>query len=123
MSWKAGAHGANRPGINVPESLAELENGYGKIGSAIYSVLAKNYLAMLAEDYEYELIKGHVRDFPEYVGQTQIPIKPGFKAIFDSDSSSTEKSEGEEARTPASSVRSPPRMCTKEPTNARKNRQ
>ena len=26
-------------------------------------------------------------------------------------------------RTPASSVRSPPRMCTKEPTNARKNRQ
>lgn len=46
---------------------------------------------------EYELIKGHVRDFPEYVGQTQIPIKPGFKAIFDSDSSSTEKSEGEEA--------------------------
>lgn len=94
---EGGAHGANRPGINVPESLAELENGYGKIGSAIYSVLAKNYLAMLAEDYEYELIKGHVRDFPEYVGQTQIPIKPGFKAIFDSDSSSTEKSEGEEA--------------------------
>ncbi len=25
-----------------------------------------------------------------------IPIKPGFKAIFDSDSSSTEKAEGEE---------------------------
>jgi len=94
---EGGAHGANRPGINVPESLAELEKGYGRIGSAIYSVLAKNYLAMLAEDYEYELVKGYVRDFPEYVGQTQIPIKPGFKAIFDSDSSSTEKSEGEEA--------------------------
>lgn len=93
---EGGAHGANRPGINVPESLAELEKGYGKIGSAIYSVLAKNYLAMLAEDYEYELVKGYVRDFPEYVGQTQIPIKPGFKAIFDSDSSSTEKAEGEE---------------------------
>ena len=41
-------------------------------------------------------MKGYVRDFPEYVGQTQIPIKPGFKAIFDSDSSSTEKAEGEE---------------------------
>lgn len=93
---EGGAHGANRPGINVPESLAELEKGYGKIGSAIYSVLAKNYLAMLAEDYEYELVKGYVRDFPEYVGQTQIPIKAGFKAIFDSDSSSTEKAEGEE---------------------------
>ena len=93
---EGGAHGANRPGINVPESLAELEKGYGKIGSAIYSVLAKNYLAMLAEDYEYELVKGYVRDFPEYVGQTQIPIKPGFKAIFDSNSSSTEKAEGEE---------------------------
>ena len=48
---EGGAHGANRPGINVPESLAGLEKGYGKIGSAIYSVLAKNYLAMLAEDY------------------------------------------------------------------------
>ena len=94
---EGGAHGANRPGINVPESLAELEKDYGKIGSAIYSVLAKNYLAMLAEDYEYELVKGHVRDFPEFIGQTQIPIKPGFKAIFDSDSSSTEKTEGEEA--------------------------
>ena len=59
---EGGAHGANRPGINVPESLAELEKGYGRIGSAIYSVLAKNYLAMLAEDYEYELVKGYVRD-------------------------------------------------------------
>lgn len=29
---EGGAHGANRPGINVPESLAELEKGYGRIG-------------------------------------------------------------------------------------------
>ena len=28
---EGGAHGANRPGINVPESLAGLEKGYGKI--------------------------------------------------------------------------------------------
>ena len=33
------------------------------------------------------------------------------------------KRKGRKQRTPASSVRSPPRMCTKEPTNARKNRQ
>lgn len=75
---------------------------------------------MLAEDYEYELVKGYVRDFPEYVGQTQIPIKPGFKAIFDSDSSSTEKAEGEETENACEFGKVASRMCTKEPTNARK---
>ena len=93
---EGGAHGANRPGINVPSSLGELSK-YGKEGPAIYELLAKNYLAMLCDDYEYELVKGHVSDFPEYVGETKIPVKPGFKAVFDAEASSTEVTEYEEA--------------------------
>lgn len=92
---EGGAHGANRPGINVPNSLEALSK-YGKEAAAIYELLAKNYLAMLCEDYEYELVKGHVSDFPEYVGETKVPVKPGFKAVFDAEASSAESAEGEE---------------------------
>ena len=51
---------------------------------------------MLAEDYEYELVKAHVADFPEFTGSTQIPLSRGFKAIFDSDASQEEAQEGAE---------------------------
>ncbi|MBM4493075.1 hypothetical protein GS436_06410 [Rhodococcus hoagii] len=49
-----GAHGANRPGPNVPPSLAAVEKRFGELGREIYEVLAKNYLTMLAADYEYD---------------------------------------------------------------------
>ncbi len=83
-----GAHGANRPGPNVPSSLsslasydsqAKVPNG---LAAAIYEILAKNYLAMLAEDYEYESQKGHVKDFPTFVGSAAVPKKPGWKLVF-----------------------------------------
>lgn len=92
---EGGAHGANRPGINIPKNLESLSK-YGKEGPAIYELLAKNYLAMLCEDYEYELVKGHVKDFPEYVGETKIPVSLGFKAVFDVETSSYEPAESEE---------------------------
>ena len=59
-----GAHGANRPGPNVPKKLDDLVQ-YGSCAPMIYEILAKNYLAMLAEDYEYEQQKGHVTDYPK----------------------------------------------------------
>lgn len=93
---EGGAHGANRPGPTVPESLESLGK-YGREAAAIYELLARNYLAMLAEDYEYELVRGHVADFPEYVGETRVPLSPGFKAVFDSDASGRDDAEGEEA--------------------------
>ena len=97
MSRKAGRTARTDRESMFPNPFAELENGYGKIGSAIYSVLAKNYLAMLAEDYEYELIKGHVRDFPEYVRADPDPkSNQGSRRSSIPDSSSTEKAEGEE---------------------------
>ena len=76
-----GAHGANRPGTNVPANLDALLP-YGDCAAEIYTILAKNYLAMLAEDYEYEAQKGHVKDFPTFKGTASVPKKPGWKLIF-----------------------------------------
>ena len=80
-----GSHGANRPGPKVPASLSELESNFGKCGAAIYETLALNYLAMLCEDYEYESQKGHVEKYPDFVGYANVPMKPGWKAIFQDD--------------------------------------
>lgn len=77
------AHGANRPGPNVPNSLSEVESRYGTTGKLIYEMLAKNYLAMLAADYEYETQKGHLEKYPSFVGSTSIPKKMGYKEVFD----------------------------------------
>ena len=62
------AHGANRPGLNVPKSLSDLDK-YGPGAQDIYVMLAKNYLAMLAEDYEYESQKGHLEKYPALLQQ------------------------------------------------------
>lgn len=78
----SGAHGANRPGPNVPQSLADVEAKYGKTGAMIYELLARSALAVLAEDYEYEAQKGHVTDFPSYTGSCSVPKKPGWKAVL-----------------------------------------
>ncbi len=80
---KQGAHGANRPGTRVPKSLESLAS-YGRCGPAIYELLARNYLAMLAEDYEYEHQVGHIDAHPEFVGTANVPKVMGFRAIFDS---------------------------------------
>jgi DNA topoisomerase len=80
----SGAHGANRPGPNVPASLADVGAKYGKIGAMIYELLARSALAVLAEDYEYESQKGHVTDFPSYTGSCSVPKKPGWKSVLGS---------------------------------------
>lgn len=76
------AHGANRPGPNVPASLSAVESTYGKVGAAIYDLLAKSFLTMFGEDYEYISESGHVTDYPKFIGTCQIPVKQGYKAIF-----------------------------------------
>lgn len=77
-----GAHGANRPGPKIPGSLDALKTQYGPAAPMIYELLAKNYLAMLGEDYEYEQQKGHIQDYPAYVGVADVPKALGFRAIF-----------------------------------------
>lgn len=76
------AHGANRPGSVVPSSLGNLDGTYGPGAQLIYETLARNYLATLCEDYEYEQQKGHVKDYPKFVGSTNIPKKLGWKQVF-----------------------------------------
>jgi len=88
------AHGANRPGPVVPKTLSSLKK-YGKGAEEIYSTLAKNYLAMLAEDYEYEFQKGHIESYPDFIGKVSVPKKIGYKAVFNY-SDDDEKSIGKE---------------------------
>ena len=76
-----GAHGANRPGTNVPTSLGALEK-YGRAAKPIYQLLAKNYLAMLAPDFEYDLQKGHLEKYPTFKGHADVPRVLGWKAVF-----------------------------------------
>lgn len=80
-----GAHGANRPGPVVPATLAEVEQRFGAPGRLIYETLAKNFLAMIAEDYVYEQQKGHLRDSPGFTGIANVPRSAGWKAVFDPD--------------------------------------
>lgn len=77
-----GAHGANRPGPEVPESLDFLKSKYGPIAPLIYEELARSYLAMLAEDYLYESQDGHVEKYPLFVGRASVPKSQGWKAVF-----------------------------------------
>ena len=82
---KAGcAHGANRPGIRVPASLDSLKK-YGACAPQIYEILAKNYLAMLCEDYEYEAQEGNLEKYPEFKGHATIPRNAGWKLVFQTD--------------------------------------
>jgi DNA topoisomerase-3 len=76
-----GAHGANRPGLKVPNDLASLAS-FGKSAPMIYELLAKSYLAMLAEDYEYDCEKGFVLDYPDFKGSVNIPVSLGWKQVF-----------------------------------------
>lgn len=76
-----GAHGANRPGLKVPGSLAELKR-FGPGAELIYQTLAMSYLAMLAEDYLYEQQKGHVEKYPDFKGIANVPVSAGWKAVF-----------------------------------------
>ena len=86
-----GAHGANRPGPVVPSSLDWIRQTFGEIGVMIYETLAKNYLAMLAEDYKYELEIGHLKNYPAFKGKVRIPLFAGWKAIFDDEKNDDEE--------------------------------
>lgn len=88
-----GAHGANRPGPNVPGALSDLTK-YGACGPAIYEILAKSFLAMLAEDYEYESQKGHIQDFPKFTGSASVPKKMGWKLVYSDDDIEDDDSKG-----------------------------
>lgn len=80
---KEGSHGANRPGLKVPSSLAALDK-YGQSAKAIYQILAKNYLAMLAEDYVYDHITANLAKYPTFKTAYNVPKELNFKLVYDS---------------------------------------
>lgn len=90
------AHGANRPGPNVPSSLESLSS-YGAAAPMIYEILAKAYLSMLAEDYVYMSQTGRVEGNESYVGRANTPKSLGFKAVFDVAAEEGDKDEDESA--------------------------
>lgn len=79
-----GAHGANRPGLNVPANAEELKP-YGKSAAAIYETLAKSWLAILAPDAEYDQVKAHLEERPVYASTASICKVLGFREVFDAD--------------------------------------
>lgn len=87
-----GAHGANRPGTKVPKDLDGLSS-FGDSAKRIYEVLAKNFLAMFAEDYHYQQIKGALQDYPDFITTLNLPTKLGWKAVYqDQDNDEEDKS-------------------------------
>lgn len=86
----AGAHGANRPGLNVPASREEIEQKYGNTGVLIYEELAQSFLAMLADDYVYEAQTGHLQEYPSFIGRAAVPVSLGWKKIFAEDTTDQE---------------------------------
>lgn len=87
-----GSHGANRPGTKVPKDLKSLSR-FGRSAIAIYTLLAKNFLAMFAEDYEYEHQKGYIEDYPDFKGIANIPKSMGWKEIFSTEDEEEETEE------------------------------
>lgn len=87
-------HGANRPGEKVPKTLSSLAK-YGKAGPAIYSVVAKNYLAMLGEEYEFDHTTADLADYPTFKTAFNVPVALNYKLIFDSSRQINDVEDGE----------------------------
>ncbi|MCI9130308.1 MAG: type IA DNA topoisomerase [Eggerthellaceae bacterium] len=79
-----GAHGANRPGLKVPGSLDELDR-FGKAAADIYEILAKGWLAILAEDAEFDAISAHLEGRECYVCTVNVLKASGYKQVYDAD--------------------------------------
>ena len=79
---KKADHGANRSGSNVPESLAQVEQEYGRCGRIIYETLARSFLAILGSDYTYKQIEATMTSYPDFKSTIKIPQDQGYKDIF-----------------------------------------
>lgn len=77
-----GAHGANRPGKNIPESLASLQDNYGKLGKEIYMLLSKSALSLVCEDLKYKKITGSLVKYPQYITTFTNVIDLNWKSLW-----------------------------------------
>lgn len=94
-----GAHGANRPGTNIPNSLEEIEKFGGKCGVAIYTMLARNFLAMYGEDYIYDSVTARLEKYPNFTTSFTVPVALNYKLIFDTSSHTKDEDDTEKENT------------------------
>lgn len=71
---EGGSHGALRPGINLPNSLEDLDVKYGKGASAVYKMITERFLMMFLEDTEWVRHDYETTD-------TSIPFKGSIRVI------------------------------------------
>ena len=50
---------------------------------------------MLAEDYEYDFERGYIAEYPDFKATSSIPVKYGWKQVFDDSESSDNDNENE----------------------------
>lgn len=79
------AHGANRPGKNVPPSLDWMDSRFGAGAGLVYETLARNFIACCCDDYEFDHHVGHPSDYPSYVGSADVTAAKGWRLVFDDD--------------------------------------
>ncbi len=93
---EGGAHGANRPGPNVPGDLRSLAR-YGSSAEAIYALVARSWLATLAPDATWSRTDAHLEGAQGYVARATVPADPGWRAVLGGEGDEGD-GEGAEAR-------------------------
>lgn len=94
-----GTHGANRPGLNVPNSLADLRNDYGDTAVALYDELARSFLAGFGSD---KLAKKHIYaddKTKSYFASCLEITDPGFSLILH-DTKEKDDSDSDDSKAP-----------------------
>lgn len=90
-------HGANRPGNEIPTTLdyfSTIFSNQSQVNCAkdIYSLLAHNSLAILAEDYVYEEVRASLVEYPEFETRFTLPKKLNYRKIYNMSKTTNEKS-------------------------------
>lgn len=79
---KGGAHGANRPGLKVPDSLDELKERYGATGAALYDILARSFLAGFCDDKKSERHIYADDSTEHFRASATVVVSPGWSAVL-----------------------------------------
>lgn len=75
-------HGANRPGVKVPDSMDELRRDYGDTACVLYEELARSFLAGFGSD---KLSEKHIYvddETKSYVATATVVTDPGYSLIL-----------------------------------------
>ncbi|WP_251159339.1 DNA topoisomerase [Caniella muris] len=96
VSKKFMAHGAIRPGSKVPDDPQDLAS-YGACAPEIWKEVTRGALAILAEDYVYELRPAHLEHHPDYKGEARRTLRRGWRDVADDGRAKEEEPPGTRA--------------------------